>query len=176
MISTVKIGEIISGEYFNHQDQVTVDFGGFAQFNMNDGTDEYNNLSNHEDNDHGLNMYGLCGPKHHYITDYNSGEITEIDQHTIIRPYLYFKTKADGTYEFELYSDDEFWVGEHVLQLHVELENYPTATPSVVSFNAFMDPCAVTSYEPPADIDLEYKIGTETMYYEFNYAQAPCLY
>ena len=62
-------------------------------------------------------------------------------------------------------TNDEEWIFEYELDLHVELVDYPTSTPSVVSFKAIVDPCVVTSYEPPEDIWLEYVIGDETMYY-----------
>ena len=73
-------------------------------------------------------------------------------------------------YELIIRTEDEHWTFEHELDLHVELVNYPDATPSKVSFKAIVDPCVVTSYEPPSDIELEYVIGEETMYFEFNFA------
>ena len=39
-----------------------------------------------------------------------------------------------------------------------------------------VDPCVVTSFTAPGTIDLEYDIGSETLYYEFNFPQSPCVY
>ena len=124
---------------------------------------------------------GLCGPKHHYITDHLSGDIEEPDQFIKSRPYLYFQSWPNGNpydsaanpditaYELVLYTDDEIWFGQYKLDLHVELENYPSSTPSYQTFTVIIDPCIVTYLTAPGNTTLEYDIGSETMFYEFNF-------
>ena len=69
MISTVKIFSNVTQVYLDNQDQVTVDWGSYYGY------------------DDGL---GLCGPKHHYLTDHLSGDVEEMDQFIKSRPFLYF--------------------------------------------------------------------------------------
>ena len=75
-----------------------------------------------------------------------------------------------------LYTDDPLWVGTYELDLHVELINYPDSTPSYQTFTVIVDPCIVTSYTAPGNFEVDYDIGDETKFIEFNFQQSPCLY
>ena len=58
MSTTVKSYVNVTQVYLDFQDQVTVDWGSY--YGYDDGI-------------------GLCGAKHHYLTDHESGEIQELD-------------------------------------------------------------------------------------------------
>lgn len=53
---------------------------------------------------------------------------------------------------------------------------YPTATEAQVPFDVMINPCIVTSYNPPANYKWDYLVGNRQANYIFNFNQFPCKY
>ena len=111
-------------------------------------------------------------------------------QESAVIPYmmLYFNTTDaedddiyqddSTTWELVLSSNDTLDRGEYNFLVYLALVDYPTSTPAVAEFLVSVDPCNVTSFEPPADLNVTYYISAEAELstIEFNFAQSPCSY
>lgn len=64
------------------------------------------------------------------------------------------------------------------MTLTVELADWPTSTPSTTDFKVTINPCEVTSFEAPGDLNITYPLNVNStlMTVEYNFAQAPCSY
>ena len=132
--------------------------------------------------------YSLCGDRYVYMMKADS-PTTEPGESSVVIPYmrLYLNETdnedsplqdASTVWELVLYTEDVLMRGEYEFLVYIELADYPTATPAVAEFLVSVDPCIVTSLEPPADLDVTYIISPEAELstIEYNFAQSPCAY
>lgn len=77
-----------------------------------------------------------------------------------------------------LNAESQAYWDEYSLTLVVELIDWPTSTPSVTDFRVTINPCEVTSFEAPGDLNITYPLNVNStlMTIEYNFAQAPCYY
>ena len=131
-------------------------------------------------------LYGTgfdkCGERSHYLTSSTSSTDSRTLPDMIYRviEYLNFKTNSASTvpktYRFDVQTTNYASIGLHNLVLNVALKDYPTATVAKVPFIVNVNPCIVTSYQPPADYKWDYVVGNKFANYIFNFMQTPCSY
>ena len=59
--------------------------------------------------------------------------------------------------------------GQYNFAIKVGLALYPTATPAIVPFTIYINPCIVTSFVPPTDYTWNYAVGNNAVNYLFNF-------
>lgn len=130
-----------------------------------------------ESQTYGVDAYSLCGEREVYLIDQDGGGRIEANG----RPYSKFPyvsltanlkpndfKQRSFTVRFE--SNSEFDYGLHEFLFTQGLKDYPFATPWNVNLNVRIEPCVVTAFTAPSDLEVTYTVGDplKTISYFFD--------
>ena len=73
-------------------------------------------------------------------------------------------------------SSSEFDYGLHEFVFKQRLEDYPLATPFEVDVSVRIDPCVVTAFTAPSDLEISYTVGDPLKTISYVFDQYPCNY
>lgn len=126
--------------------------------------------------------YSLCGKRYVYM-QWKDHPTSDVGSKSLVTPWIrLLLNETDNesnpymdpstVFELVVYSDTMRYRGEYEFLVHIELADYPTATPAVAEFLVSVDPCIVQSLVPPADLNVTYVVHPEAelMTIEYNFA------
>lgn len=114
---------------------------------------------------------------------------TEVGSGSIITPWmmLYLNSTSNlpapysdpsSKFQLVLFTKNIQDSGEYDFLVYIELADYPTATPAVAEFLVTVEPCIVTSLQPPGDLNVTYTVSpmAQLKTIRYSFAQSPCSY